>query len=921
MRARFPVAKMSRLSLLPVVALMLASCGGDGSVFYAEPGAPSVDAGDNNAISTVFTEYTAGEIEGYPLPQMPATDAATLTWLVAEINGDQSPPDLKERIQTTTDLFNRYATRQSRGAFEFADNRVSPPLQIDVADESLLSLTELQQQIQVTADAAGFQYDDKYVAYLIVRDGVETIASGTGDGETGTLTVTADFTPTKTVHEMLHMLSIGNADAMEGGNAVFPGENVRDGDPYSFQGNEASTEDCLNGSSPCEIAAPLSIPHKGMVGWLDSSEVVVSDNTGTEKVFRLFNHDNIERSETQPLTVYLTGYDANGLFAVSYLAPAQLETLSSVQSSRVTSTGITVHYVPYDSPADSHLIDLTPDSITSNDEQSNDPAPTALHDFGDAAISAGALADVGGLFSIEVIDTGESGTGESSEREYWADIKIKPSSCIYPAREFATDDFLDQQTTPAEGYCETSYSFNWGVKAARIGEVSTTDISLQYPDLNLTGSSLTLSVDESRADSLGLSRPLSASYTDGDTIWISYLLQPQQLGDGHMLVYPGSTVDAGIGKQWGDQFGIGNEAALNGEYPVANEVTWLVGKYELLEGADTITLWINPDATAEPAASTAYAVRSDIDVGDISSLSINLNHTGSGVYNIDRVYTGAQFSDIGNVLAPAIPAPMIALHYDVAPDLDDLHAIAAGANLSDKFGVEPAVVIGSYGIAGEFAHGGNPPETLYDLYHSATNMLGQGANDGETRRQKGRQVADAAYGPGGYLDTGDGWETAVNTQAEKFWASLQSGQEVLVADGGPMDFTADVLTRLQSHHGATDAELKRVSVIQHSLGFNVVNTLPANLQKIQDLATYITIDNGNVGGNATANLEDSESNTTTSDFAQWARNNNSHSDAWNSALDDFSAKIDFSDTVEYLYILDIPLDLVSDIGTFSELFE
>ena len=87
------------------------------------------------------------------------------------------------------------------------------------------------------------------------------------------------------------------------------------------------------------------------------------------------------------------------------------------------------------------------------------------------------------------------------------------------------------------------------------------------------------------------------------------------------------------------------------------------------------------------------------------------------------------------------------------------------------------------------------------------------------------------------------------------------------------------------------------------------------------MATYVTIDNGNVGGNNTANLEDSSSNTTTSDFAVWARNNNSHTDAWNSALDDFSAKIDFSDTVEYLYILDLPLDLVSDIQTFRQLFE
>ena len=135
-----------------------------------------------------------------------------------------------------------------------------------------------------------------------------------------------------------------------------------------------------------------------------------------------------------------------------------------------------------------------------------------------------------------------------------------------------------------------------------------------------------------------------------------------------------------------------------------------------------------------------------------------------------------------------------------------------------------------------------------------------------------------------------------------------------------MDFTADVLKRLQSFHGASTEQLKRVMVVQHSLGFNVTKTLPSNRSVVSNLATYVTVDNGNVGGNATADLEDSGINTTSSTFAQWARRGNDKSAAWNSALDDFSAKIDFSDTVEYLYILDVPLSSVSDINSFSSFF-
>jgi Ca2+-binding RTX toxin-like protein len=262
--------------------------------------------------------------------------------------------------------------------------------------------------------------------------------------------------------------------------------------------------------------------------------------------------------------------------------------------------------------------------------------------------------------------------------------------------------------------------------------------------------------------------------------------------------------------------------------------------------------------------------------------------------------------------AAAAAEDLVALHYDVSPDLDDLHAIAAGANLSEWFAINPAVVIGAYGWVDHNSFG-----NLQSLYNVETNTLGQGPNIGETRRQKAQAVADFAYGAGNYLDTGHGWTQAVHAQAAIFWPVLQNGKTVSIAEGGPMDFTADVLTRLQSHHGASNSQLKQIRVVQHSLGFNVQQTLPENLAKVANLATYITIDNGNVPGNSTANLEDSSTNTTSSAFAQWARKANSHTAAWTSALDRFTAKIDFSDTVEYLHILNVPLSQVSDISTFA----
>ena len=125
-------------------------------------------------------------------------------------------------------------------------------------------------------------------------------------------------------------------------------------------------------------------------------------------------------------------------------------------------------------------------------------------------------------------------------------------------------------------------------------------------------------------------------------------------------------------------------------------------------------------------------------------------------------------------------------------------------------------------------------------------MRGQGTNDGRTRRQRAIEVASLAFDS--HLDTGNGWPAIVNNQAQKWWSVLNSGGSVRVADGGPMDFTADVLNRLRNFHGASPAQLKRVTVVQHSAGFNQQRTLPQNLTLVRQLADYRLIANGNVLG-------------------------------------------------------------------------
>lgn len=254
---------------------------------------------------------------------------------------------------------------------------------------------------------------------------------------------------------------------------------------------------------------------------------------------------------------------------------------------------------------------------------------------------------------------------------------------------------------------------------------------------------------------------------------------------------------------------------------------------------------------------------------------------------------------------------LIALHFDVAPDLDDLHAIAAGCSLSNCFDIDPCVVIGTYGL---FNGTGNHMQQ----YLTDTNLLGQSNStyQGQTRQQLANAVATAAFGAGGYLDTGNGWTAAVNATAAKWKIALDNGCDVWVAEGGPMDFTADVLARL-IQLGCTSAQLNsNVHVVQHA-NFNITQTLPANFTFVQNNSDYIIIPNGNFPNNGSADLEDVNINTTSSNFAQWARAS-ACGGAWDAALDRFSAKVDFSDTVELLHILGIGTGTVSTIQDFCD---
>jgi len=207
---------------------------------------------------------------------------------------------------------------------------------------------------------------------------------------------------------------------------------------------------------------------------------------------------------------------------------------------------------------------------------------------------------------------------------------------------------------------------------------------------------------------------------------------------------------------------------------------------------------------------------------------------------------------------------ILSLHYDNCPDRDDGHAMAAGYTVTQELGINPLVVNGTCGnsIRHEFQ-----PSSANVVDTTFVNAL-----NAETSRVQSV------------------------TQAAITWASvLANGDDVWVAEGGPSDFTAEVLIELNSQFPELNS--KRIHVVQHS-DWNEENTSAANLQYVKSVASYIRIEDGNKN-NQTANF-----NQKSGYFISKARSSR-YANAWNAAFNYLNPikRLDFSDTVELLFII------------------
>ena len=252
----------------------------------------------------------------------------------------------------------------------------------------------------------------------------------------------------------------------------------------------------------------------------------------------------------------------------------------------------------------------------------------------------------------------------------------------------------------------------------------------------------------------------------------------------------------------------------------------------------------------------------------------------------------------------------ISVHYDSCPDKDDLHAAVAGKMVLDFYGLsrdkDYIVINGSCGFdlpSTSFVD--NSPTVFNELY----------GPEGSTFSHLN------AYVNQGSSEVSQFQSNAINQAANKWIATLNNNNKVFVLDGGPMDFTALVLQRMNAL--GFSGNYKNISVFQHSTGtnFNEIKTDDSNLAFMKSTATYVPIDNGNLSNNNTPDLR-TESNTNSTEINE-ARNNPTYGSAWNTAfsiLDPIAAKFDGSDTVEMLWVFGLDSNDIADWTDFFDMF-
>ena len=329
-------------------------------------------------------------------------------------------------------------------------------------------------------------------------------------------------------------------------------------------------------------------------------------------------------------------------------------------------------------------------------------------------------------------------------------------------------------------------------------------------------------------------------------------------------------------------------AALEGPNPAepANDVWVTFGQVPWTKAYMPRNRAWHVAATGERAGRHSPALlESDLPAGPVT-LTISGRSTGHAIdwVGLDRVGgASAPVPVTDPVTDPS--GDLLVLHFDSSYDPDDLQAMVASRVILDRYPDREVMVVNA---TRSYKHDGVVPGSLAlarSLFPDTIDALGD--------RQAENKVAAA-------------WQL-----------TLEAGHRVLLAEGGPSDFTARVLKILRSRDVKN---LRNIRVVQHSHGWNEENTRPENVRLVQSLATYIRIDDGNRANRTPDYLE--AYGAAGSSFRRRALATR-YGPQWRTAFDAIDSSkrgrsVDFSDTVELLHVLGIPTSAAPDVTRFAD---
>ncbi len=524
------------------------------------------------------------------------------------------------------------------------------------------SYTFMSDELAALALAGGYDINDYNVVYYTYASNTDLNGAGAlgiGNGMNGSMWMPSSLLkyPSGVIHETFHAFGTEHANDWEGGSVMFPGSLTGGHDPYYFMGSQGDAG--LNSDIPAYF--------KYWLGWLSTDNIILQDekptSCSTQRIYK---------------TSLINTYDSSRKYSVQLGNDLWLSYEPDNNNTQIVKKGVLLHYIPNPSGnlCRSYILDPLPESITIRPPgigSNYDP----VIDFWDAALELGDEVNWMGT-SIRIVNTG--GTGDDK----WVDIEFcdclvetgdSDNDGVCDADDICAgfDDNIDSDSDNIPDGCDTcpnsptndsdgnnicdnidcfgasAESFEYtpsttvngnggngfsGIWSADIanGNIAITSGSLSNDIISGSGNKLNIELMDEVATK-GISRDLDIGFIQGETVWLSVLINAINRSDGGLWIRPNGSQNIAIGKRWGTNFSIDNNGSSI--TMLENQTYWLVAKYELKNDETIVSLWINPSTNF--TNSVPDATKTTGAISGINSIFIGAERWGNGHYEIDEL--------------------------------------------------------------------------------------------------------------------------------------------------------------------------------------------------------------------------------------------------------------------------------------------